>query len=547
MPLDRETNASITVTIVARDQGDPPLNATTNVRVNIIDVNDNPPQFLDTLPTNFSIRENATVGTYIGTLVALDADAPDTQNSRISYTIVDGSGRDVFNLDQTSGDLTIGSELNFENTSQYSLEIAASDAGSPSMNATRSFTIFVVDIDDNVPLFVQSTFQYDIVENNLPGALVGQVMANDLDPHSRAIGYRFATSSPLFEIDRDTGSITARVSINREQVQPQYTLLVETFYRDDPASATDDAEVVVTVIDVNEVGVIIHSFDLTIVDENVAQGTVVGRVNATDRDPSSNLTYFLSVTLDVLSVDENGTVFVSGPIDHESTVLFPDGNRFCPANTAPEVSCLPAIVRVTDITTGDDEVRSATLQVRDLDDEPPLFTEELYEISINESTQVGAELSSLNIRADDPDYDIIPEYSIPADQNVVDFSILPFSGVITIRQQLDYERTESYNFTVVASDPSGNRGSATVEITILDVNDNAPEFLESFYNATISEDSDTGVVVEIVTARDLDSGTNGDVRYQITNGNIRNTFDIDSQNGDVTLVKSLNREVVSLF
>ena len=139
MPLDRETNASITVTIVARDQGDPPLNATTNVRVNIIDVNDNPPQFLDTLPTNFSIRENATEGTYIGTLVALDADAPDTQNSRISYTIVDGSGRDVFNLDQTSGDLTIGSELNFENTSQYSLEIAASDAGSPSMNATRSF------------------------------------------------------------------------------------------------------------------------------------------------------------------------------------------------------------------------------------------------------------------------------------------------------------------------------------------------------------------------------------------------------------------------
>ena len=547
MPLDRETNASIMVTIVARDQGDPPLNATTNVLVNVIDVNDNPPQFLNSLPSNFSIRENSTVGTFIGRLIAVDEDEPNTRNSRINYTIVDGSGTDVFNLNPTSGDLTIASELNFENTSQYSLEIAASDAGSPSMNTTRSFTIYVVDIDDNVPLFVQNTFQFEIVENNPRGAFIGRVIANDLDPHNRTIGYRFAAPSPLFAIDRDTGRITARVSLDREQVQPQYILEVQTFYQDDPANSIDVADVVVTVIDVNEVGVIIHSFDLGTVNENVAEGTMVGRINATDRDPSSNLTYFLSVTLDVLSVDESGVVFVSGLIDRESTILFPAGNSFCPANTPPDVRCLPAIVRVTDITTGDADEQSARLQVRDLDDEPPLFTRELYEISINESTRVGAELSSLNIRANDPDYDIIPEYSIPAGQNVVDFSILPFSGVITISQALDYEQTEFYNFTVVASDPSGNRGSATVEITILDVNDNAPQFLEPFYNTTISEDSDTGVVIAVVTARDIDSGTNSDIRYEITNGNIRVTFDIDPQNGDVTLIKSLNREVVSLF
>ena len=547
MPLDRETNASITITIVARDQGDPPLNTTTDVLVNVIDVNDNPPQFLNTLPSNFSIRENSTVGSFIGKLIAVDEDEPNTRNSRISYTIVDGSGMDVFNLDPTSGDLTIAVELNFENTSQYTLEIAARDAGSPSLNTTRSFIIYVVDIDDNVPLFVQNTFPFEIVENNLPGAFIGRVIANDLDPHNRTIGYRFAAPSPLFAIDRDTGSITARVSIDREQVQPQYTLEVQTFYQDDPANSIDVAEVVVTVIDVNEVGVIIHSFDLGIVDENIVEGTMVGRINATDRDPSSNLTYFLSVTLDVLSVDESGVVVVSGPIDRESTILFPAGNSFCPANTPPDIRCLPAIVRVTDITTGDNAEQSARLQVRDLDDEPPQFARELYEISINETTRVGTELTSLNIRANDPDYDIIPQYSIPPGQDVMDFSILPFSGVITISQALNYEETEFYNFTVIASDPSGNRGSATVEITILDVNDNAPQFSEPFYNATISEGSDTGIVVAIVTARDIDSGTNGDVRYEITNGNIRDTFDIDPQNGDVTLVKLLNREVVSLF
>jgi len=219
VPLDREANASVNITVVASDQGDPPLNATTVVLVSILDVNDNAPEFLETLPSNFSIRENATAGTFIGTLVALDSDDPASPNSDVSYTIVDGSGMGVFDLNPNSGYLTVSSALNFENTSQYDLVIAASDDGSPSLNSTRSFTIYIVDVDDNTPLFVQKTYQFEITENNLPGAFVGQVMANDLDPHNRAIGYEFTAPSTLFSLDRDNGTIFALVTFNREVVR----------------------------------------------------------------------------------------------------------------------------------------------------------------------------------------------------------------------------------------------------------------------------------------------------------------------------------------
>ena len=513
-----------------------------------MDVNDNAPEFIDTLPGNFSIRENATAGTFVGTLVARDVDDPTLPNSRVSYTIVDGSGMGLFDLDPTSGRLTVSSSLNFENTSQYDLVIAASDNGTPSMNSTRSFTIYIVDIDDNVPLFVQKTYQFEITENNLPGAFVGQVTANDLDPHSRTIGYAFTTPSTIFSIDRDNGTITAIVNINREDVQPQFSLQVVTFYQDNPAQTTDTADVVITVIDQNEFGVIIHSFVLGQYFENITVGTEVGRIIATDRDPSSNLTYVLSVTLDVLSVDESGVVFVNGPMDRESPDLFPPGVNFCPPGTAPDISCLPVIARVTDLTTGDRATTSVRfLFVQDLDDEPPVFTQQLYEISINESTAVGVELTSLNIGASDPDYNVLPEYSIPASQNIADFTIRPFGGVIVVDQPLDFERNQIYNFTISAADRSGNLGTATVVITILDENDNAPEFLEPIYNATVSEDSVTGIVVAVVEARDGDSGSNGEIRYQIGDGNIQNTFNINAVNGIVTLVRLLNREVVPLF
>lgn len=514
--------------------------------MSIIDVNDNAPEFLDTLPSNFSIRENATAGTFIGTLIARDSDDPASPNSDVSYTIVDGSAMGVFDLNPNSGVLTVSSALNFENTSQYDLVIAASDNGSPRLNSTRSFTIYIVDVDDNTPLFVQKTYQFEITENNLPGAFVGQVMANDLDPHNRAIGYEFTAPSALFSIDRDNGTIFALVTFNREVVQPQFSLQVETFYQDDPGTPTDTADVVITVVDEDEFGTVIHSFVLGQIFENIPVGTVVGRINATDRDPGSNLMFVLSVTLDVLAVNESGVVFVNGPIDRESRDLFPTGND-CPSGTAPDISCLPVIARVTDQTSGDFAFASGRLFVQDLNDEPPLFTQELYEVSINESTAVGVELTSLNILATDPDYNVLPQYSIPPSQNIVDFTIRPFGGVIVVNQPLDFERNQTYNFTIVAADGAGNLGSATVVITILDENDNAPQFLEPIYNVTVPENSATGIVVAVVEARDRDSGTNGEFSYRIGDGNIQDTFNINPVNGIVTLVRLLNREVVPVF
>ena len=535
------------VTITASDGGDPPLSSTTEVVIDILDVNDEPPVFLNVLPLTLTIREGS--DSLLGRVQATDPDEPNTPNSEVTFSIVGGTGMGVFDVNITSGYIMPISQLDFEtdNRTVYNLTVQASDNGDPTMSSNRTYTIQVVDVDDNVPLFLNRTYDFDVEENGDPNAFIGRVEALDLDPHNRSIGYGFSEVVTEFRINSTSGEIFANNTVfNREETQPEFAFTVETFYEDD-LIPTDFAGVVIVIVDIDEHPITIDDFEDILIEENPVIGTVLQQVNVTDQDPDSELFFELTISLDVLSIDNStGQISVSRPIDREDTLLFPEGENLCPSGTSPDTSCLRFNVLVEDLTSGNFVRDARTLFVRDLDDEPPEFSQELYQITVNESLMLDFELTALNIQASDPDFSILPRYSIPESENITDFRIQEFSGVIVVnRQQLDFDTVPLYNFTILASDSNENAGSATVEITLTDINDNDPVFDELFYNATIVENSARLTVVEVVRATDADSGSNRELSYHIAGGNEDGFFDVRTLNGvgEVFLTQEVNREI----
>ena len=536
-------------TVYARDNGDQPRNTSATVTVDILDENDHAPAFVIAYPP-ITIREDQPVGTQIGVVSATDADQPGTPNQQVRYSIVGGTGLGVFEVNPGSGAITVAQELNFENVSRYDLVVVASDMGSPSLNTSTTLIINIRDNDDHDPLFTEFSYMFMIRENNLVPQLVGRVVAVDVDPLNRSIGYNFSSDADPglpFSINTTTGEIYAVQRLNRESPDiindPEYMFTVVTFYLDLPESITDRATVIIEVLDENEVEVYIDMVYLDTVTENIESGQRIGNITAIDLDPDSVLEYFLTVSGDVLRVDNaTGDIYINGAIDRESPTLFPPGNNACPPNFPRSSSCIPVFVRVVDQTTGQTDADLSYLFVLDIDDEPPVLSRQLYTVNVSENIDVGEPLTGLNIQATDPDFNISLSYFIPPSQGVTDFMIQPFSGLILVSQPIDYETTRQYRFTIIVEDSNGNQDNATVEVYILDENDNRPVFDQDDYNATIPESYPIRDVVAIVNAMDDDSTSNGMVTHTISAGNEDGQFSIDPITGAVSLEQSLDRE-----
>ena len=540
---------SYTITVTATDSGDQKLSTNVSVTFNVSDINDNAPVFPAT-PTSFSISETLAEGAHVATISATDDDETGTENSEISFNITGGSGAGYFDLDTSSGNLTVAASLDYEMNTSFQLVIEAYDGGSPTMRSNKTFTIRIRNADDNEPEFTQDLYEFSINENNLINDLIGQVEAEDLDPHNRTIGYGFVQEQTDFNIDMDTGEITAAVVFNLEVDDGEYNVEMYTFYQDDEdMESTDTAQVTITINDVNEFDIEVDDIDDIMITENMNISDVVGEVVASDNDANSNLEYTITITGDVLGINSTtGKMYINAEIDRESSDLFADGGDNCPTGTANDVSCLRFNVKITDKTSGDSEREGVNLLVQDEDDEPPVFAKDTYRYSnLSEAEEVEFVLSSLDISASDPDIGVSLTYSIPSDEGIDDFAIQSRIPQIYIAEQLDYERSRSYNFTITATDTKDNIGSTTVVIEIFDENDNTPAFVDAIYTATISEDSEPGLEVITVNATDADSTSNAELTYSISTGNTDDTFEIDPESGLVTLEASINREEVAFY
>ena len=199
------------------------------------------------------------------------------------------------------------------------------------------------------------------------------------------------------------------------------------------------------------------------------------------------------------------------------------------------------------------------ITITDVNDNPPVFNSDTINISILESTPIGDDIIATLPSALDPDSpeNSIKSYRLGAYNDIFELIVhnpdSPTGQVqMKLKKPLDRESWGGYETVLTAVD--GGKpplsGSATLSITVLDVNDNYPAFTNSPYKANVAEDIPKGRTVVRVTAHDGDSGDNGRVSYELgadTDSSVRSVFQINKSTGDIITKQELDYEQVQLY
>jgi hypothetical protein len=184
--LDRETTSTYNLTVTVTDDSPDNLQGTAAITVNISDVNDNAPVLPASGP--FSIAETASAGTDVGTSVtATDADTSGTH----SYSIIGGTGEGVFDIDTSTGQISVNGTLDYEATTSYTLDVEVTDGVATDV---ETYTVNITDVDDETPV-VDTNVLVTVDEGSSIGIGNDKLLFNDADTPAAGITYNI-TSGP---------------------------------------------------------------------------------------------------------------------------------------------------------------------------------------------------------------------------------------------------------------------------------------------------------------------------------------------------------------
>ncbi|XP_040904729.1 protocadherin alpha-3-like [Toxotes jaculatrix] len=156
------------------------------------------------------------------------------------------------------------------------------------------------------------------------------------------------------------------------------------------------------------------------------------------------------------------------------------------------------------------------IEVLDVNDNSPVFTQDVYSAILNENAAPGTLVIQVNATDLDESAngEIVYSFGKEVDANVQNlFNIEPETGEITVIGAIDYEEKKTYEIDIQASDkgPVPLSTDKTVIIKVIDLNDNPPEIEITSFSKSVPEDSRIGTTVALISVNDLDSGLNGKV------------------------------------
>ncbi|XP_014858141.1 PREDICTED: protocadherin Fat 4 isoform X1 [Poecilia mexicana] len=526
--LDRETQSFYNLAITVNDLAPPPttrFTSTAQVSIILLDVNDCPPTFTSQKMTY--IQENTPVDTVVFTAQATDADSG--PNSYVEYSLR-GTFSNKFSIGVIAGDVRLVGELDREELSNYTLTIVATDKGEPPLSSTMDVTMMVLDVNDNTPSFSQNIYDIEIEENILTGTDVIQVFATDADDGTNGqIRFSIAggNTNNDFRIDSVTGVISVARQLDRE-THSSYSLVVQASDRGS-SPRVDRTTVNIVLLDVNDCSPV---FELSPYAINVKENLEnlpknILQVVARDDDQGANgqLSYMLSGGNDegAFTLSSSGQLSVTQILDRETR------GKYTLLITATD-SGSPSLSG-----TG-----TVTILVDDVNDNIPVFTASTFHTTIMEDAPTGTDVFLVNSSDADVGNNGVISYSLSGGHG--QFSINPATGQIITSSLLDREERANYQLLVVATDggqPQGLSSSATVSVTVADINDNPPRFHHHPYVTHIPASTATGSLVFAVTVTDEDSGSNAQLHYSLMGRNAEK-FKIDPVRGAITANERLS-------
>jgi len=349
----------------------------------------------------------------------------------------------MFSLD-ANGNIVVDKKLDYETKKFYSLVATVKDFGLPRRQATALVEIFIADVDDERPFFIEQFYSITVTEKLEKDTVLVTLLADDKDS-SNLIYSPTQTLDSHFRM-QDNKIVLDRI-FDTETESNVYTM---SFTVSDGTRTSDVASVTINVVDVNDNEPIFafneYSFDVDEGAENVQLMTVT----ASDKDISNKhnqLTYSIIPNSDSSSFELIGrNLMAKGPFDHEVKKSY---EFFILANdtSSPGHLTAKALVRV---------------KVNDLNDNSPVPRNSSVTVTITEDTQVGSVI--LVIWATDNDSGVNGEIEYLLTDTT--FSITD-KGEIKTRARLEHFVKNRYNFNVVLRDKGLIPNSAIVEVTVI--------------------------------------------------------------------------------
>ncbi|XP_016278650.2 protocadherin-23 [Monodelphis domestica] len=511
------------------------------VAVLIQDVNDNVPVFQPSI-YQASVAEGQPFNTEIIQVFAADLDSD--LNGQIEYSILSGNQDEAFQIDAVSGVIATNTILDYELTSSYSLVVQAADKGISSLSSIAVVKIQVVDLNDNIPVFLPSE-RVEVPESVPLGSVITRVAARDRDS-SPALVFSFSNGGnpgARFAIDHNTGAVMLVKPLDYEG-RHEYKLLVEV---SDSVHHTEKM-LMVYVMDVNDNPPLFsQDFYQVTLPEITPIGSLILTVLATDQDTGNNgeISYKILSTGEGFSIDpQNGSIFTVKP------VLLLNKTSTIQLLVEAKDGGIPGLTALTLV----------EIEIQDVNNHAPQFTMDHYNITVSEDAVIGTTL--LTFSAVDHDWtneNIHIEYSIISSnlQNIflVETHVIPSGspykrvGHLVLSHPLDRETMPCHELIILASDHGHAplNSTATILIDVLDANDNPPIFSSLEYHAHVKESLPVGSQIVVVSAKDQDIGANSEVVYTIISGNERGYFCIDGETGAIDLMKPLDYEDTIMF
>lgn len=621
--LDREERDTYRLTIIAEyTRGHVNGAGIYQVTIHVEDENDNAPVFNQPLFTGV-ISENSPLGTeVIVNQPIMVTDKDKGKNAEIELTLY-GDGSNLFKIELVNGSTdarnksfmssfdtftsAMNIEKNFANLHMmfmdatiagmtadphyvvrfvgpnildrereniYNLRLVARDKGG--LSSEVKLTIFVADVNDNAPVFEKIAvfknsgikileYTNDMEINFVEPMEISPVLLETKNNHSVTFKYEISPN-PNAALFADG----LKDMVDRYQIGTPRNIRI----RNSPEKREKQSPAPFQKRQVKKER---SSSPLFAIMENSAVGQSVIKVTATDEDDEGNAQVFYDIVTETF-------------IPRKSNGRSPSSNSAPSIMKYFHIDRLSGELRVNRILPAESEIRlnisardvgnlidytQIRFRVIDVNDHSPVFQKPWYTFDIEEgiyrNTRVG------RVEALDEDfgqnanvtYQIVSEKKIP-------FIISPHSGVITVNGDVDREMVSNYEFKVIASDNSEKEpqlsAEAEVEITVLDLNDNAPEFTAydelytrrsndrgterhisgealdltqlqtPVYKAYINRNTEPGTFVKQVMAIDKDFAGNGNglVMYSLHHKQLPYMFEIDSRDGIITTVSKLN-------
>uniref|UniRef100_A0A8C5BE63 Dachsous cadherin-related 1a n=1 Tax=Gadus morhua TaxID=8049 RepID=A0A8C5BE63_GADMO len=530
-PLDRERKARYSLTVVAQDQGRPSLSGTVTVEVSVLDVNDHAPRFQSASYTA-DVSEDVQVGSFVLEVKAGDLDTG--ANGQVVYFLSGGS-QGMFIVDQNTGRVITAAPLDREKTGAYNFDVHAADS-SPSnpLNASAHVTVYIQDVNDNAPFFVQDPLVINVSATaGTSHRVLATMRAEDKDFGANgSVFYRFASPVRGFSINSLTGDIQATERL-QALTQSQRTLIVEAMDQGSPSQSSLGV-VIVYIREQSYRGIRFprNARDVS-VQENAVKGTAIIQTQAQYPDGSRmGITYslFSGNKMQFFGINPtSGEIWVqnSEVLDFEET---PRLRLVVKAETASSSSYM-----------------AVNLIIQDVNDNLPRFQLQNYVAYIREAQ--GYDFPIIQVFANDLDQGQNGQvsYSLRSSSMSSLFKIDPATGSVSTAAIMDREIWTHTKLVVMATDRGSPRlaGSATLTVIIVDLNDNSPT-IPLPREVRVAEDTLVGTVITQVTGNDVDSGPALSYTLLLA-ADCQGAFGIRRYSGGVSLTAPLDYEERSWF